>query len=148
MRFNASVIYFCPFSNLKIAICREHIFADKSKFGCYTQRKYFYRPQTKFAKVMLLHVSVILSTEVGGPWSREGACSGRYLLQRDLVPGGCLVETLPRRLLLRAVRILLECILVMAKFPKCKFLVIHDKHLNVDCFLVLDFKLLPLGIRK
>ena len=36
----------------------------------------------------------------GGRW---GACSG----------GGCLVET-PRRLLLRAVRILLECILVSA----------------------------------
>ena len=61
----------------------------------------FYRPQTKFAKVMFLQVSVCPR---GG-----GACSRR----------GCLVRGVcghppPRRLLLRAVRILLECILVCA----------------------------------
>ena len=84
----------------------------------------FYRPQTKFAKVMFLHVSVILSTGgwgwgclvpggclvLGGTWSRglpapRGACSGG-------------VEIPPWRLLLRAVRILLECILVNHWFTR------------------------------
>ena len=115
---------------------------------------HFYRPQTKSAKVMFLHVSVILSTGVGclvrgrSVWSRgglvwgvsglgglllgvsgpggcllagEGACSwGVIWSQRGLALGGCLLwgmpggETpLPPWLLLRAVRILLECILVM-----------------------------------
>ena len=83
--------------------------------NCYNQ--ICYRPQTKFAKVMFLHVSVILSTGglptpggglvLGDAFSRWGACSGG-----GSGPGGCLVETPPRRLLLRAVCILLECILV------------------------------------
>ena len=52
-------------------------------------RNHFYRPQTKFAKVMFLHVSVILPTGggclvPGGAWSRGWG----------LVPGG--VETAPR----------------------------------------------------
>ena len=34
---------------------------------------HFYRPQTKFAKVMFLHVSVILSTGGGSASSGEGA---------------------------------------------------------------------------
>ena len=40
----------------------------------------------------------------GGAWSQGGGAPGPR--------GGCLVETPPGRLLLRAVRILLECILV------------------------------------
>ena len=43
----------------------------------------------------------------GGAWSREVAGPSWGLL-----PGGCLAETPPGRLLLRVVRILLECILV------------------------------------
>ena len=55
--------------------------------GCSTDERnhHFYRPQTKFAKVMFLHVSVILSTVGvpgpgggclvrggGGAWSQRG----------------------------------------------------------------------------
>ena len=36
----------------------------------------FYRPQTKFAKVMFLHLSVILSTGGGGACVAGGACVG------------------------------------------------------------------------
>ena len=68
----------------------------------------FYRPQRSWGKVMFLQVSVILLTEgVPGPWGgllREGGGSAPG--------GGCLVETPLGRPLLRAVRILLECILV------------------------------------
>ena len=90
-----------------------------------------YRPQTKFAKVMLLHLSVILFTGgcLGpGPRGRLGGgllggCPGEF----GGLPGGgvqaqargdvsqhALRQTPPtsRRLLLRTVRILLECILV------------------------------------
>ena len=46
----------------------------------------------------------------GGAWSGGGGVPGP---RGDAWPrGGCLVETPPGRLLLRAVRILLECILV------------------------------------
>ena len=109
--------------------------------------------QTKFAKVMFLHLSVSHSVhgggacsggsgpggcllpggwEVpgfggsglkGGTWSLGGgcllpggsgpggACSRGGLFPGDLVPGGAWWRP-PRRLLLRAVRILLKCILV------------------------------------
>ena len=43
---------------------------------------YFYRPQTKFAKVIFLHVSVILS--MGGTWAGTppaGTPPGRYTPQ-------------------------------------------------------------------
>ena len=42
----------------------------------------------------------------------RGVCSGGGLLPEVSAGGGCLEETPPGRLLLRAVRILLECILV------------------------------------
>ena len=78
----------------------------------------YYRPQTKFAKVMFLHMSLSHSVHKGGGgvWSlpleggvpapgcacsRGGACS-RGVPGRD-----------PPQLLLREVRILLECILVL-----------------------------------
>ena len=68
----------------------------------------YYRPQTKFAKAMFLHVSVILSIGGRGAWSPGGGVPG---------PGGGCVETPPPgRLLLRVVRILLECILVSYVF--------------------------------
>ena len=58
----------------------------------------------------------------GGAWSQGGAWSG------SLVPGGCLVRGVwrtshphpPRWLLLRAVRILLECILVVSNETRDK----------------------------
>ena len=84
--------------------------------------KVYYRQQTKFAKVMFLHVSVILSTRGGGiqhPRRSPGPHTVGSL--RDLAGG---VSGYPNMhwgrpphswwLLLRAVRILLECILVMA----------------------------------
>ena len=51
---------------------------------------------------------------MGDVWSRGG------LLGRGggLVPGGCLVETPPGQLLLRAVRILLECFLFHCAFRR------------------------------
>ena len=51
----------------------------------------------------------------GGCLVPGGACSRGCLLRGGLVLGGCLVET-SRRLLLRVVRILLECILVWKLF--------------------------------
>ena len=84
---------------------------------------------------MFLHVSVILFTGgggaipaciaggipaclaaglQGGAWSRGGVCSRGGLLWRG---GGCSWGEGPARLLLRAVRILLECILVRLLFP-------------------------------
>ena len=75
---------------------------------------YFYRPERSWGKVIFSQASVILSTARrgepgpgGGAWSwGEGVCS------RGVVPGGDPLG----RLLLRAVRILLECILVYCKF--------------------------------
>ena len=83
---------------------------------------------------MFLQVSVILFT--GGAWSwgvlgLGGICSrgvpgpGGSVCSRGGLPGpggcllwgeGCLVETPPDGLLLQAVRILLECILVLVEF--------------------------------
>ena len=96
----------------------------------------YYRPQTKFAKVMFLHVSVrpqggsgprgslvpggVWSQGGSGPtsggsgpggfWSHGGACS------RGSGPGGGCGDPPPGHLLLRAVHILLECILVPKYF--------------------------------
>ena len=67
-----------------------------------------------WGKVICLHLSVILST--GGVWSPGGAAWSWGVWS----PGGCLVETPPPgRLLLRAVRILLECILVQKTIHTC-----------------------------
>ena len=85
-----------------------------------------------WGKVIFLHLSVILFTggclvPRGDAWSRGSAWSGGggcLVAEAGLLPGGgawsrgsalggCLVETPTRRLLLRVVRILLECILVL-----------------------------------
>ena len=70
----------------------------------------FYRPQTKFAKVMFLQVSVcpqgVLSQHALQVVSQQALWRGDACSRE-----GGLVET-PGWLLLRAVRILLECILV------------------------------------
>ena len=52
--------------------------------------------------------------------SAPGGClvQGGLLLRGVCSGGGCLVETPPRRLLLQAVRILLECILVVMVVAK------------------------------
>ena len=101
-----------------------------------------------WGKVIFLHLFVILFTGVvhgpgGGAWSR-GVCawSGRGCM----VPGGCLVpggwsggrgpgRDPPRRLLLRAVRILLECILVCPLFECRKLEWISIKFFDKYCFL-------------
>ena len=110
---------------------------------------HFYRPQTKFAKVMLLQLSVSHSVkaqtregEVGGsgrgvsrPRPRRGVQTHSRRVSRSRPwgrgpgpgPGGCIpacteadAKTLPppcsRPLMLREVRILLECILVNVVF--------------------------------
>ena len=76
-----------------------------------------YRPQRSWGKVIFSQASVILSTgggvlPLGGGCasSRGGASSGGGCFLR-----GCLVETPLGRLLLWAVRILLECILVTGR---------------------------------
>ena len=61
---------------------------------------HYYRPQTKFAKVMFLHLSVILFTG-GSTWA--GTSPGRYT-----PPRSAYWDTVSKR----AVRIPLECILV------------------------------------
>ena len=74
-----------------------------------------YRPQTKFAKVMFSQASVILSMGVGGGGS---AASGGLVCP----PGGWGLGKPPPIWILRntvnerAVRIVLECILVLCKF--------------------------------
>ena len=102
---------------------------------------HFYRPQTKFAKVMFLHVSVIMSTGVGGlphcmlGYTSSGPEAGTPHDQRQVpprtrgrYPPGPEAGTPPEQTPLgaeppsqcmlgdtgnkRAVRILLECNLV------------------------------------
>ena len=63
-----------------------------------------------WGKVIFLHLFVILSAPGVVVCSQGGLLGG--LLPGGSAPGGCLVET-PQRLLLRAVCILLECILVV-----------------------------------
>ena len=94
----------------------------------------YYRPQKKFAKVMFLQVSVILSTRGGGWRAWQGDVCGRG---RACVAGGCVMgggmrgrrghawhgghvwlggghawQILRDTVNMRAVRILLECFLV------------------------------------
>ena len=97
---------------------------------------YFYRPQTKLRECNVF-TGVCDSVHRGVPapwgvWPRwgEGACSGGVWSQGVMLgPGGCLVGggfllpgvgvpggDPPRWLLLRAVRILLACILVLIYF--------------------------------
>ena len=66
------------------------------------KKLYVYHPQRSWGKVMFLQASVILLTGGRGAFSRGVSA-----------PGGELVETPPGRLLLRTIRILLECILVL-----------------------------------
>ena len=90
----------------------------------------FYRANEVWSKVIFSQACVKNSVHSGGgAWSRGCLVLGvpglgRHLLQGGSAPGvsglgGCLVETpapIPHRLLLRAVRILLECILVFKHF--------------------------------
>ena len=87
----------------------------------------FYRPQTKFAKVIFLHLSVILFTEGGGnlpqcmlgcthththtPHPTPARIRGRHslLYQRQTPPDQCMLGDTGNKW---AVHILLECILV------------------------------------
>ena len=100
----------------------------------YRVLKHCYRPQTKFAKVMFLHMSVCPQGGLqahtrgrlrGRGWGSPGAHRGSLHSHPGKGgslgphPGGgipaCTEADLPpcRRLLLRAIRILLECILVL-----------------------------------
>ena len=55
--------------------------------------QYFYRPQTKFGKVMFLHLSVSHSVHGGCACSRGGTCSwGVPALGSLPAPGGCLLR--------------------------------------------------------
>ena len=70
--------------------------------------KLYYRPQTKFAKVMFLHVSVILSTWGGVVFPPGQTSPGRHPPGRH-PPGQTHPPDMTNE---QAVRILLECILV------------------------------------
>ena len=92
----------------------KYVLVDFFRSNCY-------RLQTKFAKVMFLHVSVSHSVHRGGQGvsALEGAWSwgvsgpgGGYLVLVVPDPGGGPGGDPPGQLLLRVVRILLECILV------------------------------------
>ena len=84
---------------------------------------YIYRPQTKFAKVMFLHLSVILFTGggtfpghmTGGVHPGGSASGGGGRCWAD--PPGILRDTGNER----PVRILLECILVKNNFGQIIF---------------------------
>ena len=70
----------------------------------------FYRPQRSCGKVMFLHLSVFLFTGGGGSLSRRGSLSR----------GDSVRETPPRYSNMRAVRILLECIIFQKLFLHCE----------------------------
>ena len=65
----------------------------------FSQENVYYRPQTKFAKVMFLHLSVSHSVHRGGLHRGVGRPPAPHRTLRDTVNE-------------RAVRILLKCILV------------------------------------
>ena len=84
--------------------------------------KYFYRPQTKFATVMFSQMSVCLRGEgilvsVQGVSFQGVLCPGGSLSRESLSRGVSVTETPPYGNE-RAVRILLECILVVTEFAE------------------------------
>ena len=107
-------------------LCVLAMMPHSYKFNLSKNIKNDYRPQRSWGKVMFLQASVILSTggsaPGGGAWSQGGllwgmpGSGGCLVLGGCLLLGGCLVKTPPGRPLLRAVRILLECILVVDYF--------------------------------
>ena len=83
------------------------------RFGCY-------HPQRSWGKVIFLHVSVILFTgggclHPGGLFPGEGLCPLGGSLSRGVCLGGVSVMGTPSYGNERAVRILLECILVLCE---------------------------------
>ena len=102
---------------------------------------YIYLPQTKFAKVMFSNVCVCPQRGLPGP----GGClvRGCLLQGRCLVPGGSGprgVLRLQVLLLLRAVRILLECILVLNVACFISFVVsVTHKQFKVDAVIFMKF---------
>ena len=80
---------------------------------CFLVSKYIYRPQTKFAKVVFLHLSV--SHSVHGGWCIP-PCNGTDTPQEDRhPPDQCMLGDTGNK---RPVRILLECILVSKYIQK------------------------------
>ena len=76
----------------------------------------FYNPQCSCGKVMFLHLSVSHSVHRGG---QTPPLLGRHPVGRP--PGRPPPSTTSRRLLLRTVRILLKCILVIIYFYIARF---------------------------
>ena len=131
-------------TTLTVTLClRFLIFAVRiCSMGQHTV--YFYRPQTKFAKVMSLHLSVSHSVGGGGDMRGRGACMAEggmhggghawqcgHAWQGVCMVGGmhgkgaCMPCTLPGHYKMwsvngRAVPILLECILVQKVITSCK----------------------------
>ena len=108
--------------------------------GCVFRRKYlatviyFYRSQTKLGQGNIF--TPVCHSVHGGGLLPGGACSWGGAWSRGYAPGGCLVQGLggarwrpPGRLLLRAVRILLECILV----TRCVLEMIRHKRRPMLC---------------
>ena len=91
----------------------------KKEAVCLKSRVVYYRPQTKLWEGNVFtgvcdSVHRGMPCPGGGAWSEGSAWSWGVPTPGGcgLVLGGCLEETPPRQLLLRAVHILLECILV------------------------------------
>ena len=85
--------------------------------GCANSQKcYYYRPQRSWGKVMFLHVSVILFTGGSRSLSMGGLCPGGGLCQGVSLSGRGLCHGDPTYGNEQAVRILLECILIVQIF--------------------------------
>ena len=112
--------------------------------GSLFQNRIHYRSQRSWGKVMFLHVCVILFTVGVGGGGAIPACIAGVIptclaagLQggsahggsapRGVCPQGVPGGDPPGRLLLRTVRILLECILVLVFFPNEKIFVQLDE---------------------
>ena len=120
----------CCAWRIPATIRREKHVYNETSGNIYT---YIYRPQRSWGEVIFSQASVILSTDgVSAPEGcllPRGVCSGWCLVpgggvwsqggvwsRVSVLLGGCLVEIPLGRLLLRAVCILLECILVLKSF--------------------------------
>ena len=103
------------------------ILCEQGGRNIYQQSSFFYRSQTKFAKVMFLHVSIIMSTGracvggvcmAGGVRGRGHAWQGVRGRGACVAGGGHVCQILRDTVNEWAVRILLECILVVLTFSR------------------------------
>ena len=65
---------FLNIADLVTNLCESLTNLTSQSFNYHHRPSFFYRPQTKFAKVMFLHLSVIYSVHRGGRASQGGMC--------------------------------------------------------------------------